>query len=175
MQWEGILFWTITWRQVSRDLWLLRPSPVIAHWVSYRQKPSSELGTSLPRNAGQNGHEMPPKVWSDLWPQGGHVNYKLALTKSIANDWTTKLFAICLYRNWTPCCYSCWPSTPPERVQGGVRHSVLQGIWWDRSLDSWMFLGKDFMISILVSLPIYRTTKSLQGVIRSSWLTKNLL
>jgi len=26
---------------------------------------------------------------------------------------------------------------------------VLQGIWWDRSLDSWMFLGTDFMISIL--------------------------
>ena len=25
------------------------------------------------------------------------VNYKLALTKSIANDWTTKAFAICLY------------------------------------------------------------------------------
>ena len=51
--------------------------------------------------------------------------------------------------DWTPCCYSYWPSTNPERVQGGVRHSVLQGIWWDRSLDSWMFLGIDFMISIL--------------------------
>ena len=32
-----------------------------------------------------------------------------------------------------------------------VRHWVLQGIWWDRSLDSWMFLGTDFMISILAS------------------------
>ena len=30
-----------------------------------------------------------------------------------------------------------------------MRHSVLQGIWWDRSLDSWMFLGTDLMISIL--------------------------
>ena len=79
------------------------------------------------------------------------VNYKLALTKSIANDWTTKAFAICLYRDWTPCHYSCWPSTPPEGVQGGGRHSVLQGIWWDRSLDSWMFLGTEFMISILAS------------------------
>ena len=40
----------------------------------------------------------------------------------------------------------------PEGVQGGVRHSVLQGIWWDRSLDSWMFLGTDFnMVSILAS------------------------
>ena len=40
-------------------------------------------------------------------------------------------------------------ATTPEAVQGGVRHPVLQGIWWDRSLDSQMFLGKDFMISIL--------------------------
>ena len=39
----------------------------------------------------------------------------------------------------------------PEGVQGGERHSVLQGIWWDRSLDSWVFLGTDFMISILAS------------------------
>ena len=29
-------------------------------------KPSSELGMSLPSNVGKNGHEMPPKVWSDL-------------------------------------------------------------------------------------------------------------
>ena len=79
------------------------------------------------------------------------VNYKLALTKSTANDWITKAFAICLFGDWTPCCYSCWPSTTPEGVQGGGRHSVLQGIWWDRSLDSWMFLGTDFMISILAS------------------------
>ena len=28
---------------------------------------------------------------------------------------------------------------------------MLQGIWWDRSLDSWMFLGIDVMISILAS------------------------
>ena len=79
------------------------------------------------------------------------VNYKLVLTKSIANDWTTKAFAICLYGDWTPRCYSWWPSTIPEGVQGGVRYSVLQEIWWYRSLDSWMFLGTDFMISIFAS------------------------
>ena len=70
MQWEGILSWTITRRQVSGDLWLLKPSPVVAHWLSYQQKPSSELGMSLSSNMGQNGHEMPPKVWLDSWPQG---------------------------------------------------------------------------------------------------------
>ena len=32
------------------------------------------------------------------------------------------------------------------RVECGT---LLQGIWWDRSLDSWMFLETDFMISIL--------------------------
>ena len=104
MQWEGILSWTITRRQVFRDLWLLRPSPVIAHWVSYQQKPSPELGMSLPSNAGQSGHEMTPKVRLDLWPQGGHVNYKLALSKSIANSWTSKAFPTCPYGGWTPCC-----------------------------------------------------------------------
>ena len=87
MQQKGILSWAITRRQVSRDLWLWRPSPVIAQWVAYQQKPSSELGTSLPSNTGQNGHEVPPKAWSDLWPQGSCVNYKLALTKSTAADW----------------------------------------------------------------------------------------
>ena len=46
------------------------------------------------------------------------------------------------------------PLTLPEGAQGRVRHSVLQGIWWDRSLDSWMFLGTDFMISVLASLHI---------------------
>ena len=62
------------------------------------------------------------------------VNYKLALAKSIASDWTTRAFTICLCRDWTLCCCSCWPSTSLQGVQGGMRNSVLQGIWWDRSL-----------------------------------------
>ena len=67
------------------------------------------------------------------------AKYKLALAKSIASHWTTGAFAICLCRDWTLCSCGYWPSTPPEGVQGGERHSVLQGIWWDRSSDSWMF------------------------------------
>ena len=31
------------------------------------------------------------------------------------------------------------------------RGTLLQGIWWDRSLDSLVFLGADFMILILAS------------------------
>ena len=54
-----------------------------------------------------------------------------------------------------------------------MRHSVLQGIWWDRSLDSWMVLGTYFIISILASPHILRSIKSLHGDIRPSSLTKN--
>ena len=91
--------------------------------------------------------------------------------QGIANDWTTKAFAICLYRDWTPCCCSCWPSSTPGRVQGGGRHSVLQGIWWDRSLDTWMLLGTGFMISILAS-PVTSDPHDLQKTfckLRISW------
>ena len=49
------------------------------------------------------------------------------------------------------------------------------GNLWDRSLDSWMFLGTDFIISILASTHITRSTKSLHGDIRSSWSTRSLL
>ena len=110
--------------------------------------------------------------WLQLLSAVIFVTYTLTLTKSII-DWTTKASAICLYGEWIPCCYSCWPSTIPEGVQGGLRHSVLQGIWWDRSLDSWMFLGTDFMISILASPHILRSTKSFHGNSRSSWPTEN--
>ena len=54
-------------------------------------------------------------------------------------------------------------STSPEGVQSGVRHSVLQGISWDRSLDSWMFLGTDFMISVGAS-PVAQRLKCLPGM-----------
>ena len=96
------------------------------------------------------------------------VNYRLALAKSTASDQTTEAFAICLYGDRTLRCYSCCPSVIPEGAQGAVRRSVLRGIWWDGSLDSWMFLGTDFMISIPVSPHIWRSTKSLHGDIRSS-------
>ena len=104
MQQEGILSWTITRRQVCRDLWLWRPNPLIAHWVTCQQKPSSQLRTSLPSNTRQNVHEMPPKTWLDVRPQEGHVNYKLSLIKGIANEWTAKAFTLCLHGDWTPFC-----------------------------------------------------------------------
>ena len=59
----------------------------------------------------------------------GHDWSDLAAAAARALSWTAKSFAIFLYRGWTPCCRSCWPSAPPEGVQGGLRRSVLQGIW----------------------------------------------
>ena len=55
---------------------------------------------------------------------------------------------ICHLLLWrAPCCYRVDLQQPLRefRVECGT---VLQ---WDRSLDSWMFLGTDFMISILAS------------------------
>ena len=56
------------------------------------------------------------------------------LARAFANHWpTTRAFTIYLCGDRALCCCSCWPSTPSEGVQGGVRHSVSQGIWWNRS------------------------------------------
>ena len=142
--------------------------------MSYQQKPSSELGTSLPSNTGQNGGKWPPKYGRIYDYKGAMSTTNWHLPRAVPMT-EQQSHLPSASRDWTPCCYSCWPSTPTEGVQGGVRHSELQGIWGDRTLDSWMFLGTDFMISILTSLPIYRSTKSLHGVIRSSWLTKTFV
>ena len=55
------------------------------------------------------------------------------------SDWTTRAFAKCLCGDWTLCSCSCWPSATAGGVQGGVRRSVLQGIWWNRSFSSVQF------------------------------------
>ena len=41
--------------------------------------------------------------WSEAKILQAIVNYKLALTKSIANDWATEAFASCVYGERTPC------------------------------------------------------------------------
>ena len=143
MQQGPILSWTKIRRQVSRDFWLLWPSPVIAHWVSYQQQPSSELGTSLPSNTGPKygqNYDHKGAVSSTNW----HLPRTLPLTEN-------KGICHLPLQRLTPCCLSGWPSATPEGVHGGVRHPVPQGIWWDRPLASWMFLGTDFMISVLAS------------------------
>ena len=54
------------------------------------------------------------------------------LPRAFTSHWTTttRAFAICL------CRCSCWPSILPEANSGWrVRHSVLQGNWWNRSFS----------------------------------------
>ena len=55
-----------------------------------------------------------------------------------------------------------------------VRHSVLQGDWWNWSLDSSIFSGTGFIIPILLSPHIQESTESLHGDISSSWLAENV-
>ena len=55
------------------------------------------------------------------------------LPGAFASVWTTtaRAFASCL------CCCSCWLLTPSEGTSGWrVKHSVFQGNWLSRSLDS---------------------------------------
>ena len=70
------------------------------------------------------------------------VNYKLALTKSIANDWTTKAFAICLDRDWTPCCYKLSTFNNPWGSSRWRESLCAPGNLVGWSLDSWMFLAQ---------------------------------
>ena len=98
-----------------------------------------------------------------------------SLNKSIANDWTKKAFAICFYRDWTPCCYSCWLSTTPQGVQGEVRHSVLQGIWWDRSLHQFSSVTQscsthcNLMDSSMPGLPVHHQLSDFTHSCPLSW------
>ena len=62
---------------------------------------------------------------------------------------TTTVLPDCLYGDWTLCCCRCQPSTPTEGSSvWRKRHAELQGNWWNRALDSYIFSGADFMIQI---------------------------
>ena len=73
------------------------------------------------------------------------------------------------------CCWSCWPLTTPWKNSGWraeVRHSVLWGNWQDRSSESQIFSGADFMSPILVSPHILKSTTILHGADCFSWLAE---
>ena len=148
MQQKGILFWTIIRRQVSRDLWLLRPSPVIAQWVDYQQKPSSELGMNLPRD--KMVMKCPPKYGQIYDHKGAMSTINWHLPRALPTPDNKGICHLPLCRLnpmllWLLTSHTHWGSS-------GWREALCApGIWWDSSLDSWMFLGTDFMISILTS------------------------
>ena len=154
MQWEGILSWTITRRQVSRDLWLLRPSPVIAHWVSYQQKPSSELGMSLPSNTGKKWSWKTPQSMVGFMTTRGLCQLQIGTYQEHCQWLNHKGICHLHLHRLNPMLPYLLTFNNPWGSSGWSEGSVLQGIWWDRYSDSRMFLGTDFMISILASAHI---------------------
>ena len=93
----------------------------------------------------------------DCGPPGSSV-YGIFLARIpewvvLATDWCLLMaVAACLCRDWILCCCSCWPATCLEGSSGWrVRHSVLQGNWWSKPLDSQIFSETDFMIQIHAS------------------------
>ena len=70
---------------------------------------------------------LPTIPWSKVSATNRH------LPRAFASDWTiTRACAICLCGDRTLCCCSCTFSIP---WGWRVRHFVLQGNWWNRSLD----------------------------------------
>ena len=87
--------------------------------------------------------------------------------REFSSNWTTttRAFAICLCRDWTSCCCSCWPSRSPEGVQGGVRHFQV-----DRYFQE--------LISWSQSLHLFIPRKALNPFMTTSaewWLAENPL
>ena len=94
--------------------------------------------------------------------------------REFSSNWiTTREFAICLCRDWTFCCCSCWPSTSlgEFRVEWDI---LLQGIWWNRSLDRYF----QELISWSQSLHLFITGKALNPFMMTSaewWPAENPL
>ena len=108
-------------------------------------------GTSVSKESSHNAGDPGWIPGSRRFPGEGNGKplwYSCQENSRKRGAWITsaRAFTICL------CCWSCWPLTLPEVNSGWwVRHSVLQGNRWNRSLDSWIFSGIDFMIPMLAS------------------------
>ena len=75
------------------------------------------------------------------------------------------VLAISFCKDWIMCCFSCWPSTPPEWVQGGEQK---WGILCSGKPAGQVFRELDIFRSwfyepFLVSPPILKSTKILPG------------
>ena len=125
-------------------------------------KSSPDLGMSLPSTMGQSGHEMPPKY-------GWVCDHEEALS-------TTNWYLPSACTRIKSCAaavadFQC----PLKGFQGGEqkRDTLCSGKnWQDRSSDSWILSGADFMSLILVSPYIYKSTKILHGDDCSFWLAE---
>ena len=71
---------------------------------------------------------------------------------STTNCHLPRTLAICLCKDWTLCCCSCRPLTHFEvSWVWRMRHAMLQGSWWDKSLHSLMFSGTHLITPIFAS------------------------
>ena len=135
-------------KTMTRDLWLLKPSPVIAHRMAYQQKLSSEQGISLPNNAGQNGHEMPPKVCGLYDHKGARSNGPDQEHCQRRNDKGTCHLPV---RRLNPRLLQLLTFNSPRGSSGWGEALCAQGVWRGRSVDSWMLLGTDYGLDPCIS------------------------
>ena len=94
------------------------------------------------------------------------VNNKLALAKNICHEHRQQgRLPSASAGDGTLCSCECQPSTPPEGNAGWrVRHSVLQGNWWNRFLDRYF----QALISWSQSLHLFTSRKSLNPFMMTS-------
>ena len=149
MRWKGILSWTITRRQESRDLWLLRPSP-----GQHIEWPTNKILL-------QNWEWAFPATWDKMVmkcpPKYGRI-YDHKGVMSTKNWHVPRALPMSEQQRRLP---SASTETEPHAAiaddlqqplrEFRVERGMLQGIWWDSSLDDWVFSGTDFMILILAS------------------------
>ena len=136
--------------------WLLKPPHEYVHTLSLKLPQFCCFGRhsfgedsplfSLPV-ASHKSFLLPPLASLCLWldPTEKGTNFQVSTT-----NWhllkalpMTKAFAICLCGGWTLWCCSCWPSTPPQVLQGGKRNSVRPP-QTTISLFAFLFPGDDF-------------------------------
>ena len=86
------------------------------------------------KHAGTNTPQLIESMGYMVWMSTTNWHLPRAFARDLTTT-TTKLFVIFLCGEWTLCYCSCWLQHLLWRVQGEVRHSVLQGMWWNRSSD----------------------------------------
>ena len=115
-----------------------------------REIPCSSNGMESACDAGDQG-SIPGLGSSSGEGNGNPLQYSCLENSKDRKAWRATVQAVTtnthIYGNWTLCCYSSFKN--PCGSSGRVRRSVLQGIWWDRSLDSWDVFRNRFYDTVL--------------------------
>lgn len=140
--------WEISYHVYFQELW----RQILPTWFFVQSKQKVRIQYLKPCSVATRCYLF---TKSSLDPTNTTVNYKLALAKGIFPE---------------PCAGAAFDHQHALKgVQGArVTHAVLQGNWQNRSLDSQIFLGTDFMNPVLASPHIKKSNNSLHGDISSS-------